>query len=286
MSPVFQKVQLAVIILCVLTLLLIFSLVFEKTIVNGECENCNKFFHNFSTNCTYGLFGKAQVIFEETQFTNAIIEKQTLNNNFQSNTILTKTTSSIDEDYLNNITFIGDSRFVALVKYDIEQSNIFAKSGLNHKQALTQSFVELPNGENVTLVEALANNQNDIILINFGVNGAGWFTDDEFITNYHELLDIIEENTNDVTIIIQSILPIAKSYEYKENGFPNIRIDYLNEILFEISNERGFYYLDSSDVLKDDDNFLDTKYTNDGLHFNDEGYELLLQHIKEYTIYK
>lgn len=281
----FEKMIIGLIILLILTLLLLFSLIFEKTIVNGECENCSKFFHNFSTNCTYGLYGRVGSIVEETTLTNVIIEEQVVNSNLQTSTILNKTTSFVKSDYLDNITFIGDSRFVALEKYGIEQSNIYAKSGLNHTQALTQSFVELENGDSATLKEALSYNQNDIILINFGVNGAGWFTEDEFVTSYYQLLEIIEENTNEVTIVIQSILPIAKSYEYKENGFPNTRIDYLNDLLIDICVEKGYYYLDSSDVLKDENNFLDTKYTNDGLHFNDVGYELLLQHMQEYTIY-
>lgn len=282
----FEKMIIGLIILLILMLLLLFSLIFEKTLVNGECENCSKFFHNFSTNCTYGLFSKTQPIIEDTKHTSLIIDEPVINNNLQTSTILNKTTNFIPIDYLDNITFIGDSRFVALEKYGIEQSNIYAKSGLNHTQALTQSFVELTNGDNVTLEEALTYNQNDIILLNFGVNGAGWFTEEEFISSYYQLLEIVEENTNDVTIIIQSILPIAKSYEYKENGFPNTRIDYLNEILIDICSDKGYYYLDSSYVLKDDNNFLDTKYTNDGLHFNDAGYELLLQQMQEYTIYK
>lgn len=285
-NTAFEKMQITLIILLIFMLLLLFSMIFEKTIVNGECDNCNKFFHNFSTNCTYGLFGRTTAIIEEPEVVNTMLETE-VTNNLQTNTILDKTTVLVRSDYLDNITFIGDSRFVALEKYGINKSNIFAKAGLNHNQALTWDFVELPNGNMVSLPEALQNNTNEIIIMNFGVNGAGWFTDSDFINDYHSLLDLVEDNiSDDVTIVIQSILPIANSYEYKENGFPNTRIDDLNEYLIDICIERGLYYLDSSDVLKNDNNFLDTKFTNDGLHFNDLGYELLLDHMREYTIYK
>lgn len=284
-----ERLQMAAIIVVTIMFLIVSALLLETTLISDECENCNKLFHNFSTTCTLNFSTRKiqeEIIIqdEEVLFTSASIELDKFTN-LQNNCILEKTNTYINDDYLNSITYIGDSRFVGMLEYGIDQANIFAKSGLNHKQALTQDFVELPNGKDATLVEALEYGYNDIILINFGVNGAGWFGDSEFVSSYNELLDIIVANTEDVVIVIQSILPIAQSYEYKENGFPNDRIDYLNEYLLDIALERGFYYLDSSSVLKDNNNFLSTQYTNDGLHFNSKGYELLLQHMKEYTIY-
>lgn len=281
-----QRLQITAVILISIMFLIVCALLLESTMVADECPNCSSIFHNFSTNCTLGLANTIAQS-EEIQAVIATTDIDIIDSDLQNNTILTQTKSQIGDDYLNKITFIGDSRFVVLNKYGIDQSNIYAKSGLNHKQALTWDFIETSDGENITLIEALEDIQTDIILMNFGVNGAGWFTDDEFISTYHELLDLIQDNVDDdIIIIMQSILPIAKSYESKENGFPNARIDDLNQYLIEIADERGLYYLDSSDVLKDEDNFLDTKFTGDGLHFNDEAYDLLLENIKDYSIYK
>lgn len=286
-----EKLQMAAVIVVTIMFMIVCALLLETTIVT-DCENCNKLFHNFSTTCTanknswnlLSRLNQEEVIVheEEVKVASVSLAFQDL---LQTNTVLQKNTSTVNANYLNEITYIGDSRFVGLLEYGIDQSNVFAKSGLNHIQALTQSFVELPDGSKVTLVDALAQNQNDIILINFGVNGAGWFGTDEFIDNYNELLDLVIANTDNVAIVIQSILPIANSYEYKENGFPNTRIDELNEYLLEIAYQRGLYYLDSSYVLKDENNYLATKYTNDGLHFNNQAYEMLLQHIQEYSVF-
>lgn len=284
-----ERLQIAAIIIVTIMFLIVSALLLETTLISDECENCNSIFHNFSTTCTLNFTNKKnqeEIVIQDDEILVASASLDlSKSNNFQSTCILEKTYGYIADDYLNSITYIGDSRFVGMLEYGIDSANVLAKSGLNHKQALTQNFVELPNGQNATLVGALQYGYNDIILINFGVNGAGWFSESEFISCYNELLDVIVANTDDVTIVIQSILPIAQSYEYKENGFPNDRIDYFNEFLLQIALERGFYYLDSSDVLKDSNNFLDTKYTNDGLHFNSKGYELLLQHMKEYTVY-
>lgn len=279
-----EKLQITAIVIVVIMFLIVCALLFETTMVSDECENCNYLFHNFSTTCTLG-FGNIRAQNDEVQLASLSVEYEG-DASLQDTTILEKTTGYIASDYLDNITFIGDSRFVALETYGIDLSNIYAKEGLNHRQALTQDFVRLPNGETVTLVDALALNTNEILLINFGVNGAGWFSTNEFVNCYNQLLDLIEENTDNVIIVVQSVLPISKAYESKENGFPNTRIDELNEYILEICVERGIYYLDSSEVLKDETNFLAEEFTGDGLHFNSTGYKLLLQHMKEYTVYK
>lgn len=261
-----ERLQVCAVIIVIVMFMIVCALLLETTLVSEECENCNYIFHNFSTNCTLGL-GSIKAKVEEVQSVSVAVQEVIIPEELDT---------TID---LNKITYIGDSRFVALGWYGIEQANIFAKEGLNHKQALTQEFVELPDGNKVTLVGALALNENELILVNFGVNGAGWFSNLDFINNYNKLIDIIEDNTTDVTIMLQSILPITSEYENSSSGFPNTRIDELNGFIEEICTQRGHIYLDSSELLKNDNNTLDTKYTSDGLHFNKLGYEVLMEHM-------
>lgn len=272
-------------------MLLVGALLVETTIVSTDCENCNHLFHNFSTNCTANFYTGRISADDNTAITTVAFVEEIVNiepfSYLQNNTILDKTARFFDDNYLNEITFIGDSRFVGLENHGIDPQNIFAKSGLNHKQALTEDFVTLSNGTNVNLATALNQCDNEIFIINFGVNGAGWFGDNEFISNYYDLLDIIIDNTaDDVTIVVQSILPISASYELNERGFPNERVDELNEFLIDICNDYDLYYLDSSVVMKDENNDLKSSFTSDGLHFNSAGYDVLLQHIENYSIYK
>lgn len=259
-----EKLQIVVIVLVILMVVLLAALLAETTVVDVGRRK---------------LFTKDDTTIDTFVFTPEA-------NNLQNNIILTKSISPIDESYLNEITFLGDSRFEGLINYGISQEHIFAKSGLNHRQALTLDFVQLANGDKVTLVEALQQMDTDILLMNFGINGAGWFSTTEFLDNYNALLDLIIENTDDIIIVVQSILPITYGFETGETGFPNTRVDELNDYILEICKERNLYYLDSSIVMKDENNALKSNYSSDGLHFNSQGYEELLQHILEYTIYK
>lgn len=193
-------------------------------------------------------------------------------------------TDRAGDDYIKKIAFIGDSRTVAYEFYEIDKSQIFAENSLTHIQALTKNVVQLNENKFTSIEEAVMVTAPDIMLINFGINGAGWLPDDEFTSTYEELLDQLTTASPNSIVIIESILPVSLDYEYRNDGISNERIDELNDLLYEIAKRRGFYYMAANEALKGKSNALDSKYSGDGLHFNDAAYAVLLEYIRTHTV--
>lgn len=200
------------------------------------------------------------------------------------NTTRLKETTTQGDDYLSNITFIGDSRTVALEFFDIPKSQIFAENSLTHQQALTKNVVGLSDDKFTTIEEAVISTAPDIMIINFGINGAAWMPDEEFITTYEEFIDKMLAASPSSIIVIESILPVSIDYENRSDGIKNERIDELNSLLYELAKDKGLYYMASNEALKTDNNTLNPEYSADGLHFNNKAYEVLLNYFKTHAI--
>ena len=187
------------------------------------------------------------------------------------------------ELYLGDTVFIGDSRTNGLLGYSLlPPEQVFAIDGSTQKTILDHAFIQLePNGEELTLEEAVKERQPSRILVAFGVNAIPLMTEDEFMEDYDELIELLVEASPDSKIIIQSILPIAWWY----NAMPNLtneRIDYYNGLLEDYCDEKGYLFFDISDQFKDEEGNLDSRYdAGDGLHFNQTFYHTYLQLLVE-----
>ena len=96
---------------------------------------------------------------------------------------------------------------------------------------------------------------------------------------FDALLDLITTNLPDTEIYILSILPVSMDIPKKDLELFNSDIDTINKVYKELADEYGVNYLDiNSKFLKD--GILDHKYTEDGVHLNEMGYELYYSLVK------
>lgn len=102
--------------------------------------------------------------------------------------------------------------------------------------------------------------------------------DDEISKNIGEIASNIHKKLPNCEIFIQSIYPMNKDwyvYASKEE------ITKVNDEIKKICKENKYKYLDLYSVLIDDNYQFDKKYTDDGLHPNEEGYKIVTKYIKE-----
>lgn len=183
------------------------------------------------------------------------------------------------EEYIYDTVFIGDSRTNALAVYElVPVKNVLAKDGENHRSARTEKIIAAPSGKAVTIAQAVAEMKPVRMMVSFGINGVSFMDEESFIEEYALFLDELHQASPDSIIIVQSILPVSKSYETQKPTLSNQKIDRYNKLLKQLAEQKGFAFLDSSAVLKDKNNALDQKYDRgDGLHYNKAAYEALLQ---------
>ena len=183
------------------------------------------------------------------------------------------------EEYIKETVFIGDSRTNALAVYNlVPKKNVLAKDGENHRSARTEKIITTQSGKTVTIAQAVAELKPVRMMVCFGINGVSFMGEESFIAEYSAFLDELHQASPNSVIIVQSILPVSKSYEAQNPNLTNQKIDRYNLLLKQLSGQKGFAFLDSSEVLKDKNNALDEKYDRgDGLHYNKAAYEALLQ---------
>ena len=80
--------------------------------------------------------------------------------------------------------------------------------------------------------------------------------------------------TNNIKVILCSVLP-AYDFPWIPNQEPIEKIKALNEILKNYAAANNIVYVDYYSVMVDDRQGLKAKYSNDGVHPNKTGYQIM-----------
>lgn len=108
-------------------------------------------------------------------------------------------------------------------------------------------------------------------------------SNEEIVEGVEKIIEGIKENRPKAEIYLESIYPVNYSLSPKMvNVRKNDDIKEINKELKKYCKDNKITYIDMYDLLKDDDDNFDSIYTNDGLHPNDEGYEVITKEIKKY----
>jgi lysophospholipase L1-like esterase len=195
------------------------------------------------------------------------------------------------EEYLKRITFLGDSLTHGLQVYGVlpdgkNTARVWVPANGTFTLA-NQSYVTIvypPTGKELSIRDATALAQPDILIINLGLNGVSFMDEEYFKEEYAELVQTVREASPDTKIILQSIFPIAENYK-KQSSINTEKIAGANEWIFDIAAESGVRYLDTNSALAGDGGWLPREYeSGDGLHFNKAGYAVVLQNIRTHAI--
>ena len=98
--------------------------------------------------------------------------------------------------------------------------------------------------------------------------------------NIFSMVEIAQ--ANNIKVILCSVLP-AYDFPWKPNQEPIEKIKALNEIIKNYAAANNIVYVDYYSVMVDDRQGLKAKYSNDGVHPNKTGYQIM-QPIIEKTI--
>ena len=187
-------------------------------------------------------------------------------------------------EYIDKIYFVGDSTTYHFHKGGVDLSHILVPESLT--MTLNSNITNIEVGtKGLTIAQALADANAEIVIITIGVNGADNFNETKYKTYYKKLIDNIQEESANTQIIIQSVFPVTKSYSDKDNGISNEGIDRLNLWAKEIAFEEGIRYLDTQSILKNDQNAQFEHYNvHDGVHMNEDAYDAIIEYIRTHAV--
>ena len=197
-------------------------------------------------------------------------------------------TNQTFEEYINDTLFIGDSRTNGLANYGfVPRNRVYALDGANHQTARTEKFLILGStGEKLTIAQAVGVVKPARMIVSFGINGVAFMGEDTFMEEYAAFLDELKAASPETILVVQSILPVSSAMEAEDPRLTNSIIDEYNRRLESLTLEKGGCWLDTAGLLKNAWGALDAAYdAGDGLHFNQQAYEVLLSYYDENRIY-
>ena len=200
--------------------------------------------------------------------------------------VLTET-ADMGQDYIDKITFLGDSttyglRYYAMLNGGKNTTQVWTPSSgtLTLSQQSFALIVYPEDNTEITILEAVARKKPEMMVITLGVNGVSFMDEDYFKSEYTSLIEGIQSTSPNTTILLQSIFPVARSYKLL-NSINNEKITRANGWILDIAKETGVRYLDTQSVLKDSEGWLPEEYQNgDGLHLNPTSFALVLDYIR------
>jgi len=181
--------------------------------------------------------------------------------------------------HLNNSLFVGDSRTDGIRKFTgaSKFASFCCDVGISINKITEETF--FINGENLTLYDAISKYKYDNIYICIGYNELGWKYEDTFIEKYKVLIDKIKEISPESHINIMAILHISSDAKVDNESENNERIDLFNSKIQNMCSEADITYIDLNSYFIDENGFLKSEATTDGIHFNSDYYKKYLYRL-------
>lgn len=204
------------------------------------------------------------------------------------NDVILKETEDGGKKYSDEFIFAGDSTALYyVINKQITGKRLWHKEGIDPETALTSSIYINHIDTKKTFVENFKEKQPEKVIMTLGTNSAAYMEPEYFIKNYKKLLNEIKKVSHNTLIIIQSIPPVAKSYDSKTNTINNDKINKLNYYIAEMCQELKLPFLNSAESLKDSNGGLkDGYYIKDGIHLSKSGNEIMMKYFETHMYKK
>jgi lysophospholipase L1-like esterase len=120
------------------------------------------------------------------------------------------------------------------------------------------------------------------LFILIGINDIGKDIPDEAIANnFVKIVRRVQAGSPETRIYIQSILPLNPTVQnFPQHYDKQTHVIHTNQLLREVARITQCTYIDLFPLFLDDQQHLDKKYTNDGLHLTPQGYEVWVKYLR------
>ncbi|PWE00616.1 GDSL-type esterase/lipase family protein [Marinilabilia rubra] len=104
----------------------------------------------------------------------------------------------------------------------------------------------------------------------------GTISNDEIVSNIQKIVAFVNQNSPKTRIYVQSLLPTSHENMVR-------RIADINEKLKNKERTAGYEFIDVHQLFATKEDLMIKKFTTDGTHLNESGYEHWAKHLKKYV---
>ena len=198
--------------------------------------------------------------------------------------------------YIDSFIFIGESTTYHMKSRGVlsggtETKQIWSPKSGTMTLDLTADKIKIvypETDEELTFFEAAKRKRPEYIIMTFGLNGAVQNInrgEDYFKACYKKLINAIKSASPNTKIILQSAFPVAENMDMSDYSVDlktlNEYIDTINEWTYTLAEQEKLRYLDTAEILKDNNNNLKPEYqSGDGYHLTEQAYKQILYYIR------
>jgi len=198
--------------------------------------------------------------------------------------VLLEETKDGGKTYSDEFIFAGDSTALYyVINKQITGKRLWHKEGIDPETALTNSIYINHTETNKTFIQNFKEKKPSKVVMTLGTNSAAYMEPAYFIKNYKKLIEGIKEVSPDTLIIVQAIPPVSSYYDSRTTGINNDKINKLNYYILEMCSELNIPFLNSAEVLKDENGALKDGYSiKDGIHLSKAGNEIIMKYFENH----
>ena len=161
-----------------------------------------------------------------------------------------KVFQKVDESYLNDALFIGDSRTLGLMEYGgVSQASYFADSGMSVFN-LEKTTVPVAGYGKTDIRSLLKQKKFGKIYFMMGINEAGypWKT---LKKKYKETVAMIRDMQPDAQIFLCANLMMTEEKSGQSKAINNKVICKINAMIEKLASKNEMYYIDGNEIFTD-----------------------------------
>ena len=201
-------------------------------------------------------------------------------------------TPDAGREYLDKLIFLGDSTTYGIGYYYrhgykdlVPPAQVWTPTSgtMTLSYYATTKIYYPPTGEELLIADAAARARPEILVITLGVNGISFMDEEWFVRDYRNLVTSILEVSPDTRIILNSIYPVADSYQY-QGSINNEKIGAANGWIEALAEELGVRFLYSFEALAEEGKLPESGQNGDGLHLTGESFGKVMEYIRTHAL--
>lgn len=187
--------------------------------------------------------------------------------------------------YFDDAAFLGDSRTLGISDYaGLEHADFYCDSGMTIFRILEDEVTYQKTGSKVRMTEVLQTKQYGKIYIMLGMNELGYGDTEMYLDQYQQVLQQIQEWQPEAVIYIMANLHVSREKNNMETEFNNININDKNAASASLANGTDVFYLDVNPVFTDEEGYLKSELTFDGVHLYAKHYDAWREFLLEHAV--
>lgn len=186
--------------------------------------------------------------------------------------------SMVNERYMNDIAVIGDSIALGYSVYGrLKEDSVLAVGSVGVRNILETDIKY--QGYQLKIDDIISRKKPKYIFISLGMNDINWRTEEQYITDYKNLISVLQTNSPESYIFACAITPVSHQTTFTKNDKIDTYNEDLRKMVYDYKSDKIFY-VNAARCLKGDDNYLMNEFSSgDGIHLAAAAYDYLLTYM-------